>query len=243
MVEPEQKSSAANAAPLSQLLEPALYTGVRRRLLSISLFVNLLGLAIPVFVLQAYDRVIMHAGISTLQALVAGVLLAIGFDFLLRQARARLLRSVGVRIDAAGGRALMRHILSLPLPLLESKPTAYWLSLFQDLEHVRLRYAGPIALLLMDLPFVVLAVVVFLGVRGGLPSMAAPRARIGVLLVIATTGQVALGFATLAVTSGQVRIASSGVTETLVATTHQTLGAVILALAASLLCWAFRPVR
>ncbi len=91
--------------------------------------------------------------------------------------------------------------------------------------------------------FVVLAVVVFLGVRGGLPSMAAPRARIGVLLVIATTGQVALGFATLAVTSGQVRIASSGVTETLVATTHQTLGAVILALAASLLCWAFRPVR
>ncbi len=73
--------------------------------------------------------------------------------------------------------------------------------------------------------------------------MAAPRARIGVLLVIATTGQVALGFATLAVTSGQVRIASSGATETLVATTPQTLGAVILPLAASLLCWAFRQVR
>ena len=157
MAEPDQNTATNDAAQLSQLLDPALYAGVRRRLLSISLFVNLLGLAIPVFVLQAYDRVIIHAGISTLQALVAGVLLAIGFDFLLRQARARLLRSVAVRIDAAGGRALIRHILSLPLAVLESNPTAYWLSLFQDLEHVRLRYAGPMALLLMDLPFVVLA--------------------------------------------------------------------------------------
>ena len=157
MAEPDQNRATYDAAQLSQLLDPALYAGVRRRLLSISLFVNLLGLAIPVFVLQAYDRVIIHAGISTLQALVAGVLLAIGFDFLLRQARARLLRSVAVRIDAAGGRALIRHILSLPLAVLESNPTAYWLSLFQDLEHVRLRYAGPMALLLMDLPFVVLA--------------------------------------------------------------------------------------
>ena len=100
MAEPDQNTTTNDAAQLSQLLDPALYAGVRRRLLSISLFVNLLGLAIPVFVLQAYDRVIIHAGISTLQALVAGVLLAIGFDFLLRQARARLLRSVAVRIDA-----------------------------------------------------------------------------------------------------------------------------------------------
>ena len=136
MAEPGLNSATNDAAQLSQLLDPALYAGVRRRLLSISLFVNLLGLAIPVFVLQAYDRVIIHAGISTLQALVAGVLLAIGFDFLLRQARARLLRSVAVRSDAAGGRALIRHILSLPLAVLESNPTAYWLSLFQDLEHV-----------------------------------------------------------------------------------------------------------
>lgn len=91
--------------------------------------------------------------------------------------------------------------------------------------------------------FVVLTMVVFLGVRGGLPTKAPMRARIGILLVIATTVQVALGFATLAVTSGQVRIASSGVTETLLATSHQTLGGLILALAAALLCWAFRPAR
>lgn len=91
--------------------------------------------------------------------------------------------------------------------------------------------------------FVVLPMVVFLGVRGGLPTKAPMRARIGILLVIATAVQVALGFATLAVTSGQVRIASSGVTETLLATSHQTLGGLILALAAALLCWAFRPAR
>ena len=58
-----------------RLVDPALQSRVRRKLLSLSFFINLLGLATPVFVLQTYDRVIMHAGISTLQALVAGVVL------------------------------------------------------------------------------------------------------------------------------------------------------------------------
>ena len=134
----------------------ALQSRVRGKLLSLSFFINLLGLATPVFVLQTYDRVIMHAGISTLQALVAGVVLAVLFDYLLKLARARLLRAYGVRIDAEGGRTLLRHVLSLPLATLEARPTAYWLSLFRDLEQVRLRYAGPAALLLADLPFLVL---------------------------------------------------------------------------------------
>ena len=139
-----------------RLVDPALQSRVRRKLLSLSFFINLLGLATPVFVLQTYDRVIMHAGISTLQALVAGVVLAVLFDYLLKLARARLLRAYGVRIDAEGGRTLLRHVLSLPLATLEARPTAYWLSLFRDLEQVRLRYAGPAALLLADLPFLVL---------------------------------------------------------------------------------------
>ena len=44
-----------------------------RELAFLSLFINFLALAVPIFVLQVYDRVVFFAGISTLQALVFGV--------------------------------------------------------------------------------------------------------------------------------------------------------------------------
>ncbi|MBF0305517.1 MAG: peptidase domain-containing ABC transporter, partial [Alphaproteobacteria bacterium] len=67
-----------------------------REVLALSLFVNLLALAAPVFVLQVYDRVIGHAGLTTLRALVTGMVLLVAFDFLLRQARGRLLQGVAL---------------------------------------------------------------------------------------------------------------------------------------------------
>ncbi len=88
--------------------------------------------------------------------------------------------------------------------------------------------------------FVILTLIVLIGVRGGLPTMLPMRARLGIALVICAVVQVALGFATLAMTGSQVRIASSGTLETLVATSHQTFGALILSLAVSLTCWSFR---
>ena len=46
--------------PLMKSLKP-----VFREVLVMSAFVNLLALAVPIFTLQVYDRVIQHAGIST----------------------------------------------------------------------------------------------------------------------------------------------------------------------------------
>ena len=42
-------------------------------LLAFSLFINILALASSVYVLQVYDRVVFHAGLTTLQALVIGM--------------------------------------------------------------------------------------------------------------------------------------------------------------------------
>lgn len=43
-----------------------LLRGTFREVFLISFFVNLLALAVPVFTLQVYDRVVFSAGISTL---------------------------------------------------------------------------------------------------------------------------------------------------------------------------------
>lgn len=88
--------------------------------------------------------------------------------------------------------------------------------------------------------FLVLGLIMVVGARCTMPKMPVSRARTGLLLGVLTTIQVTLGFYALAVTGTEVRTASSGVHETLVATFHQSLGALILSVAAVLLCWTFR---
>lgn len=130
--------------------------GAFRDLILISLFINLLVLSIPVFVLQVYDRVVFHSGMTTLQGLVIGMGIVIGFDFILRQARSRVFQGVALRVDAAVGRALYNKVVSLPLRVLESRPTTFWQAVFRDVDAIRNAVSGPSAALMLDLPFAVL---------------------------------------------------------------------------------------
>jgi len=121
-----------------------------------SFFVNLLALAVPVFTMQVYNRVVNNNGISTLQGLVVGMFLVIAFDYVLRQSRARILQTVALRVDVKLGRRLFRKIMRMPLQNLESQPSAYWSSLFRDVDVVRNTLSGSTALLVADLPFAIL---------------------------------------------------------------------------------------
>ncbi len=132
-------------------------------LILLSAAVNIIALAVPVFVLQVYDRVVFHAGVSTLQGLVIGLCIALLFDFILRQARSRLLQRTAMRIDIGFGKALFAKLTSLTLRDLERVATGQYVSLFRDADVIRNTYSGASALLLVDLPFVVLfAIAIFL---------------------------------------------------------------------------------
>lgn len=146
------------------------------QILVVSAFVNLLAIAAPVFVLQVYDRVVMHAGISTLYGLVIGVLVAIVFDFVLRQFRARLLQRAALEIDIGVNRRVLDKLMSVPLRVLESRPVAQWDILFRDANAVRDTLSGPTAVAIADLPFAV----IFLGV---IYAIAAPVAWVVLLLI------------------------------------------------------------
>ena len=121
-----------------------------------SLFVNLMALAVPVFVLQIYDRVVFHAGLNTLYGLVIGMAVVLVFDWILRQSRARILQTVAARADVEVGRRLFNKMMALPLPTLESRPAAFWHALFRDVDTVRNTVSGASAVLLCDLPFTIL---------------------------------------------------------------------------------------
>ncbi|HSO43807.1 MAG TPA: ABC transporter transmembrane domain-containing protein [Rhodospirillales bacterium] len=149
----------AEAAPsrrwLRDLLTPLI--GSFAEVAAFSFAINLLALAVPVFVLQVYDRVVAHAGMSTLQGLLAGMAIALGFDLVLRQARARILQTMALRLDVAVARRLFDTLTRLPLRTLERTGAERWAGAFRDVDTARNALSGSTALLFCELPFVLLS--------------------------------------------------------------------------------------
>ncbi len=56
-----------------------------------SIFINLLGLAVPLYVIQAFSRYLANGFDETLYALTFGVLVALGFEYLFKRQRLRSL--------------------------------------------------------------------------------------------------------------------------------------------------------
>lgn len=136
--------------PILKQLRP-----IFREVVVMSAFVNLLALAVPIFTLQVYDRVVGTGGLTTLWGLVIGMALVVIFDLALKQARSRVMQTVALRVDVIVGRRLFDKLVSLPLDLLEGKPASYWQSLFRDVDVVRNTVSGASAVLICDLPFVI----------------------------------------------------------------------------------------
>jgi len=131
-----------------------------REIAVISMFINVLALAVPVFTLQIYDRVVNSGNLSTLQGLGIGMAFVFGFDYILRQSRSRLMQRSALNIDVHVGRQLFTKLMNVPLSQLEARTSAFWHALFRDVDTVRNTWSGPSALLVVDLPFAVL----FIGV-------------------------------------------------------------------------------
>jgi ATP-binding cassette subfamily C protein LapB len=144
----------SNTAWLREVTKPL--RSIYREVFLLSLFINFLALAVPVFSLQVYDRVIFSSGLTTLQGLVIGMIVVVAFDYILRQTRGRLMQRAALRIDVGVADKVFKKILALPMCTLEGRPSAYWNSLFRDVEVVRNALSGPSAVLLIDLPFAIL---------------------------------------------------------------------------------------
>lgn len=172
---PEAADDGAEPSTVWAIVRGAAWS-LMAQLAAMSVFINLLTLAVPVFVLQVYDRVVPHAGFETLKGLLIGILLLIGFDFILRQARGRVLQMIALRTDIALSRRLFARLSGLPLRELERRGDSEWRMALRDVDTVRDFVAGPTALLVIDLPFVLF----FIGV---IAVIAPPLAGVLVMLL------------------------------------------------------------
>lgn len=132
-----------------------------------SLVANTLGLAGVLFSMQVYDRVIPAESYPTLYILFGGVLLAIGFDFVLRRLRMAIIDGLGKRADMRMSDRVFGHALRVKNKARPSS-TGSFISQLRDLEHVRELLTSTTVAAVADIPFFLLFLVIFVFIAGWL---------------------------------------------------------------------------
>jgi len=149
--------------------------------------INLLALAVPLFTMNAYDRVFPNNSIVTLWSLVAGVGVALIFDFWLKFLRARILEDVGGRVDRDVSARLFRHVAHLRSAA-AAPPAGETATLLRDFDQVRDVFSSQTVATLTDLAFALLFVGVIAYIGGPLawpPTIALAFALVsGLVLVV-----------------------------------------------------------
>lgn len=133
--------------------------GLYRDVLLASVFISLLSIALPLFVMNVYDRVVPNAALETLWALAIGVLMVLAADFLLRMLRQYFVELAASRLDVTLSAKIMEKVLSINLANKPAKSGAFINSL-QSFESIRQFFGSVTLVALVDLPFGLLFVVI-----------------------------------------------------------------------------------
>ncbi len=128
--------------------------------MGMTLLINCLALAVPLFVMTVYDTVIPSGDTRLIPWLLGGLLIALVSDFGLRQLRGRVLAFIGARGEFIVGNAIFERLLGLPVAMTEQVPVGSQLSRIKDYENLRQLFVGPIALVFYELPGILVFVVV-----------------------------------------------------------------------------------
>ncbi|WP_422419857.1 type I secretion system permease/ATPase [Pseudomonas sp. GZD-222] len=130
-----------------------------------SLLINLLGLMVPLFVMQTYDRVVPNQAISTLWVLVVGLLIGTLFELILRVVRAHLLDQAGKKTDLILSATLFERITGMSMKARPATVGGFAQSI-HDFQGLREFLTAVTLTSVIDLPFVVLMLLV-IGLLGG----------------------------------------------------------------------------
>ncbi len=127
-----------------------------RDILFASLAIQLVGLTTPLFTQVIIDKVIAHQSRSTLIVLGFALIMFMLFNLVMTWLRQYLVLHTGNRIDAVLGSKVFRHLLRLPLPYFEHRPTGTLVARMQGVETIRQFVSGAAVTLILDFPFLLI---------------------------------------------------------------------------------------
>lgn len=133
-----------------------------------SVIINLLGVGLPILILQVYDRIIPNQSLNTLVMMVIGFIGILLLEFLLRIGRAYVLGWSATKFEMAVAQEAIGRLLKAPLSQVTSDRTQTQLDRLTSVSRLADFFGGPNCLLIIDLPFVLIFVCVMLLIGGSL---------------------------------------------------------------------------
>ncbi|MFC3283208.1 type I secretion system permease/ATPase [Litchfieldella rifensis] len=136
-----------------------------RDVLAGSVMINLFAVAMPLFVMNVYDRVVPNQATETLWVLAVGIFVVLCFDLVLRLLRNAFVDLAASRADVKLSSSIMSRVLGMRM---EARPasTGSFAATLQSFESVRAFIGSATVVALADLPFVLLfaAIIAVIGV-------------------------------------------------------------------------------
>jgi ATP-binding cassette subfamily C protein LapB len=132
---------------------------VYRDVLAAALLINVIALAMPLFSMNVYDRVVPNRAFETLWVLALGVVLLVGVDLTLRLLRGHFIDLASARIDMQLSAGIMERVLGVRM---EARPAAVgaFSSNLRSFETVRDFITSASVTAFIDLPFALIFIFV-----------------------------------------------------------------------------------
>lgn len=115
-----------------------------------AVMLQVLALALPIFVQITVDKVLVHQAYTTLYVLAAGVTAAVLFDAVFNYLRRLMLVYASARIDVRTSTRTFERLLSLPIDFFERASAGVITKHMQQVEKIREFLTGRLFLTLLD---------------------------------------------------------------------------------------------
>lgn len=150
-----------------------------------SFALNLLALAMPLAMLQIFDRIIPFQSTGTLMVFLIGLVAVTAMELVLRLARIVLLGHAGAEFETKLGAQVLDHMLKSVPSDHERNTAGTHFERFSAITQLREHHAGQARLLAIDLPFTVIFVGLIALIGGWLVLVP-----LSILAVIALSGAI-----------------------------------------------------
>ncbi len=128
----------------------------RLDVLAVSFGLNLLTLALPLVILQIYDRIIPESSMDTFGLLMLGIGVVMIIDLLLRLVRNYIVNWSAARFEHGAGRRAVDRLLMSDINAFERSPASVHLDRLAAIEAVRDFHSGGGLITFSELPFAIL---------------------------------------------------------------------------------------
>jgi ATP-binding cassette, subfamily C, bacterial LapB len=131
-------------------------SGLPADVIAASVAINLLGLALPLAILQVYDRIVPHAATATLTLLMTGIGCALVLEATLRIARTHVIAWSAMKLAWRTNVEAACRVVTAPAKLVDAQPAAHWIQRLQAVATISEFNVSTATLVLIDLVFIVI---------------------------------------------------------------------------------------